>query len=78
MHLIVIIVTFSNVKITFVWNVILCVSKECTASDPEGGGSTFLLVGEFLSVHGIELQKMISFIATTQEVSMKNSVKKCW
>jgi hypothetical protein len=77
MHLIVFIVTFSNVKITFVWDVIMCASEECTASDSEGGGSTFLLVGEFLPVHGIALQKMIIFIATTQQMGMKNSVKKC-
>jgi hypothetical protein len=37
----------------------MCVAEECTASDPEDGGSTFLLVNEFLPVHGIALQKMI-------------------
>ena len=49
----------NNVKITFFWDVIMCVAEECTASDPKGGGSTFLLVSEFLPVHGIALQKMI-------------------
>jgi len=47
------------VKITFFWDVITCVAKGCTASDPEGGGSAFLLVSEFLPVCGIALQKMI-------------------
>jgi hypothetical protein len=59
------------VKVTFFWDVIMCVSEECTASDPKGGGSTFLLVSEFLPVHGIVLQKMIIFVATTKQIVMK-------
>lgn len=53
------------------------VSEECTASDPEGGGSTFLYVGEFLPVHGIASQMMIGFAATTNQIHGKDSTKKC-
>jgi len=37
----------------------VCVAEECTASDPKDGGSTFLLVSEFLPVHDIALEIMI-------------------
>lgn len=53
------------------------VSEECTASDPKGGSSKFLLVSEFLPVHGIALQKVIISVATTKETGMKNSMKNC-